>query len=324
MENRDYRASSEKLQGQGRPAADFRASREAIPHDFRNCSICARREREASRQTALWRSRSGRAAGRWLAPVVPVFRGARDRADRFAPEPAENEVNATPTRRSMALPSHARWKSSRTACRNTVSRSEGSASVWLRVIVREIRIAQRQGDGARVQARIAQALRRFLAEVTERGFQQRRGRACLRRKSDCAKWISARHRRKIRRNRFRAPCGKAPCPIGRMFLPAARAEPPAIARWFRCPGLAAPLPSLCRFRECAAPPAARETPLRFPAGTQTSPRGLACSLATFATRRVAPSPPEQGKPVVAVISRSSLCAAASGGPCRRSVPARSR
>ena len=36
----------------------------------------------------------------------------------------------------------------------------------------EIRITQRQGDGARVQPGVAQALGRFLAKIAERGFQR--------------------------------------------------------------------------------------------------------------------------------------------------------
>jgi hypothetical protein len=62
----------------------------------------------------------------------------------------------------------------------------------------------------------------------------------------------------------------------------------------------------------------------LPGATHTNPRGFACSEATFATNRVAASPPEQGSDVVLVILRKSLSAAASGGPCKRSVPARSK
>ena len=62
----------------------------------------------------------------------------------------------------------------------------------------------------------------------------------------------------------------------------------------------------------------------FPGATHTSPRGFACSLAIFATRRVEASPPEHGREVVAVISRNNLSAAANDGPCIRSVPERSR
>src|ERR1700683_824381 len=51
------------------------------------------------------------------------------------PEPAVNDENSTPTRRRFAVPFHALEKRSRTVRRKIVSRSEGSVSVWLRVIV---------------------------------------------------------------------------------------------------------------------------------------------------------------------------------------------
>ena len=44
----------------------------------------------------------------------------------------------------------------------------------------------------------------------------------------------------------------------------------------------------------------------LPGATHTNPCGLACSLATFAIRREVPTPIEQGKPVVEVISRGEL------------------
>src|SRR5277367_300925 len=43
------------------------------------------REWGVNRRTALWKIRSGRAAGPLLAPGARVFRGVRDRANRIAP-----------------------------------------------------------------------------------------------------------------------------------------------------------------------------------------------------------------------------------------------
>ncbi len=58
----------------------------------------------------------------------------------------------------------------------------------------------------------------------------------------------------------------------------------------------------------------QEARASIPGGTQTKPRGFACSEATLATRRVVARPPEQGRFVSRVMVRRSLSAAASGGP----------
>ena len=77
------------------------------------------------------------------------------------------------------------------------------------------RVPDRDRHGRSAQSRVAQPLHRFLAEQAERGVKQRRGHSCLRKMSDCAKSISARRPRKIRKYPRRAPCDRAPCPTGR-------------------------------------------------------------------------------------------------------------
>ena len=59
--------------------------------------------------------------------------------------------------------------------------------------------------------------------------------------------------------------------------------------FFSAASVTLPIPGILRTASGARKAAS------LPAGTQTRPRGLACSLATFATSRVAPSPPEHGK-----------------------------
>ena len=112
--------------------------------------------------------------------VAQTIRGARQALELFPAAGIEQiELSRSGGKRSECdadepehrRPFHEREKRSRIVFRNTASRSEGSASVWLRVMV--VKSAKRmvKRDGAGVKARVAQALGCFLAEVAERGVQ---------------------------------------------------------------------------------------------------------------------------------------------------------
>ncbi len=61
-----------------------------------------------------------------------------------------------------------------------------------------------------------------------------------------------------------------------------------------------------------------------PGTIQRTPFGLACAEETLAISREVPIPTEQLSPVSAFMRWCRVCAALSGGPCRRSVPVMSR